>query len=158
MIVVWGSRLYGKVDEVPGLFYVATKFGHLWYIPLIPLGSTLVFRETENGWEGVKIPLSGKSVLIAWLRAGLVLSAIATGVGIIGSLASSEVIGAVTSAIGLGIAVGLFWFTKKAKVITTCDLPRAKDLAQKAGLSDEVMQLLEAQYMAMPASNPIQPG
>jgi hypothetical protein len=39
MIIVWGSRLYGKVDAVPGLFHVATRFGHIWYLPLIPMGS-----------------------------------------------------------------------------------------------------------------------
>ena len=41
MIIVWGTKLYGKVDEVPGMFHVATRFFHLWYIPLVPLSSAV---------------------------------------------------------------------------------------------------------------------
>jgi len=39
MVIVWGSRLYGKVDVVPGFFHVATRFGHVYYLPLIPTQS-----------------------------------------------------------------------------------------------------------------------
>src|SRR5437762_2645960 len=44
MLLVWGSKLYGRVDDVPGMFYVATRFGHLWYLPLIPMGSFVVLE------------------------------------------------------------------------------------------------------------------
>src|SRR5262245_19176349 len=73
MILIYGSRLYGKTDEVKGLFHVATKFGHLWYLPLFPLGSHLVFERTENGWRGVPLSLQWKSVLLAWARTGMVV-------------------------------------------------------------------------------------
>ena len=36
MVFVFGSRLYGKVDEVPGIGHVATKFAHFDYMPLVP--------------------------------------------------------------------------------------------------------------------------
>ena len=68
MIVIHGSRLYGKVDRVPGLFHVATRFFHIYYIPLIPLGSTVVVAETKEGWKGIKVGLSLKSILITWGR------------------------------------------------------------------------------------------
>ena len=80
MLIIYGSRLYGKVDVVPGLFHVETKFGHLWYIPLIPVGSYLVLNKTGDGWNGVQIPMSFKSVCYAWLRAGTLLA------GVIGSI------------------------------------------------------------------------
>jgi hypothetical protein len=49
VIIIWGSRLYGKTDEVPGLVQVATRFGHFDYLPLIPMGSHLIFEETGDG-------------------------------------------------------------------------------------------------------------
>ena len=45
MVYVFGSRLYGKVDNVKGLFHVATKFGHFDYFPLFPMGSW-VYQKT----------------------------------------------------------------------------------------------------------------
>jgi len=72
MLVIYGSRLYGRVDDVPGLFYVATRFGHVFWVPLIPLGSHVVLQELEDGWRGVPIGLSGRSVLAGYLR-GLLL-------------------------------------------------------------------------------------
>ena len=69
MVYVFGSRLYGKVDNVKGLFHVATKFGHFDYFPLFPMGSWLVTEKNGNGWRGVPIPVSLKSVLMGWMRA-----------------------------------------------------------------------------------------
>ena len=78
MILIWGKKLYGKVDRSEGQFYVKTEFGHLWYIPLIPTKSWVILEGTEDGegWRGTPIPMSMKSVLVGWLRAALVLSAI----------------------------------------------------------------------------------
>jgi hypothetical protein len=73
MVYVWGSRLYGKVDSVKGLFYVATKFGHFDYFPLIPMGSWVITEQTGSGWRGVPIPVSVKSILMGWFRAASVL-------------------------------------------------------------------------------------
>ena len=71
MILIFGKRFYGPVDEVSGWFYVATSFWHLWFIPLIPRESWLLFHESAGGggMQGVPIALSWKSVLVAWFRA-----------------------------------------------------------------------------------------
>src|SRR3954468_4659567 len=82
MLIIWGSRLYGKVDEVPGMFHVATKFGHLWYIPLIPIGSHIVLEQSGRSWRGMPVGLSGKSVLAAWLRGGGIAGMIFSAIGI----------------------------------------------------------------------------
>jgi hypothetical protein len=58
MIVFYGSRLYGRVDEAPGLFHVATMFCHLWFLPLVPLRSYLVLRREGRAFERKPIPLS----------------------------------------------------------------------------------------------------
>jgi hypothetical protein len=68
MVIIWGTRLMGKVDAVPGKYFVATQFGHLYYLPLIPKGTYLVFSQNPNGFNGVLIPFSLKSYLLAWLR------------------------------------------------------------------------------------------
>src|SRR4051812_35573400 len=64
--VTWGSKLFGRVDRVPGFFYVATEFAHVWYFPLAPIRSVLVTGENEAGWQGWQIPLNFKSVLLGW--------------------------------------------------------------------------------------------
>ena len=80
MYIVWGSKLMGKCDVVPGLFHVATKFGHVYYIPLIPTGSFVVIEETGKTFRGVPIGLSAKSILLAWARGGTFV------VGLIGAI------------------------------------------------------------------------
>jgi hypothetical protein len=67
MYIVYGTRLYGKCDHVPGLFYIATIFAHVWYIPLFPTKSFLLLDDgTEE--HGVQISMSPKSVLFGWVR------------------------------------------------------------------------------------------
>jgi hypothetical protein len=74
-----GVGFYGKVDRVPGQFYVVTRFFHLyWVLPLFPveLRSYLVFEgpcapEHRICADGVPIPLSIKSLLFAWARGPL---------------------------------------------------------------------------------------
>lgn len=71
MLVITGESLYGKVDQVPGLFYVATRFFYINYIPLVPLGSFVVMEGAEEGEPGRKIGISLKSIVFAWLRMAL---------------------------------------------------------------------------------------
>jgi hypothetical protein len=77
MILIFGTSKFGKTDRLPGLFHVVTEFAHLYYVPLIPLGSTLVMEGTNDQF-GLKIGASGKSVFLGYLRtasfaAGLIL-------------------------------------------------------------------------------------
>jgi len=68
MLIIYGTRLYGRVDAVPGLFFVATRFFHIFWIPLVPLGSHVVLEETDDGFRGVPCGLNGRSVLAAYVR------------------------------------------------------------------------------------------
>jgi hypothetical protein len=74
MAGVSGTRLYGKVDEVPGLGHVATVFFHINFVPLIPTKTWFVLDQTSEGWNGAPISMSGKSVLVAWMRTACVLA------------------------------------------------------------------------------------
>ena len=73
--IAWGQRLFGRVDRVPGRYHVATLCFHFCYAPLVPLGTYLVFSQSMSGmdteFEGVRIPFSLKSWLVAWLRSVL---------------------------------------------------------------------------------------
>jgi hypothetical protein len=72
MFIHVGVGHFGKVDRVPGLFHVKTQFMHVWYFPLVPTGSFLCLEGTakrRGPASGHSIPLSMKSVLVAWARA-----------------------------------------------------------------------------------------
>jgi hypothetical protein len=73
MFLHFGHRNYGKVDVVPDLCYVATRFFHVNFVPLIPLESSIILAGTEkaDNIQGIKTSLSLKSILVAWFRAGL---------------------------------------------------------------------------------------
>ncbi len=145
-ILIWGSRLYGKVDRVADLFHVATKFGHLWYIPLLPLGSWVVLGESGKDWRGVKIPLSGKSVLMAWLRAGLILGGIALLVGgVVGLGGRTPVHAAVALVTGLA-CIGGFAATKLVPTLSRASYERAKQLAELVGLNAAGRLTIEEAY------------
>ena len=145
MVIVWGSRLYGKVDVVPGLFHVATKFGHLWYIPLIPMGSCVVLSQDGSGWRGVPISLSLKSVLMAWARIGLFIMALIasmTVVMIAGDRRPQGLGGAIVFAVVMWTLFGLTWH----KFITRASFNRATQLAQEIGITGQAMAAIQQIY------------
>lgn len=73
MIIIFGQKMYGKVDRVPGLCYVVTQFAHLNFLPLIPTGGYIIIEGTESGGEfrGKPIGLSLKSVFAGYVRVWL---------------------------------------------------------------------------------------
>ena len=70
---VYGQRLYGKVDHVPGMFYVSTMFFHVNYVPLVPLGSYVVLdgSDGDDSFQGTRVGLRFKSILAGYLRGWL---------------------------------------------------------------------------------------
>jgi hypothetical protein len=167
MAVVFGSRLYGKVDHVKGLFHVATKFGHLDYFPLFPMGSWVVTEQSGNGWRGVPIPVSIKSVFMGWLRGVAILMLIGGGIGMVASindfqssrptparvLPSGRVIPARSNsgaaAAGVGVSTGIV-LTALFLLIGSRYVPglgkasprRAEELARLLGFNEDVCQAL----------------
>jgi hypothetical protein len=85
--VIYGSRLYGRVHAVPGVFYVSTRFVHLFFVPLIPTASWIVLDDKKDqGWLGSNRKglalgcIRWSSVGMAWLRLLLLAVAMASGV------------------------------------------------------------------------------
>jgi hypothetical protein len=72
------------VDRVPGVCYVATLFFHINLVPLVPLRSYIIVEPSRRDYfYGEPIPLAWRSVLMAWLRAGLLGTAGASGAAVL---------------------------------------------------------------------------
>jgi hypothetical protein len=143
MVVVWGSGLYGTVDRVPGLCYVATRFGHLWYIPLIPLGSYLILDlPGDSGTRGRSIPLSMKSLLFGWIRAACVIGMVGSAIVVLVNLLSLDRNGDEEE----NLLLSGMWFAGSAAALALTYLlnragtARAVQLGQYLGLSEEAMR------------------
>jgi hypothetical protein len=69
MLLIYGVELYGKVHAREGQ-YIATRFFHVFFLPLLPLGS-VHFLGREPGqahMTKVDLPLHGLSVITAYMR------------------------------------------------------------------------------------------
>jgi hypothetical protein len=156
MIVFFGTRLYGKVDQVPGLFHVATQFFYIQFIPVIPVGSVLVLdqRVSGNASGGVKIGWSGKSILAAWGRLVLLLGGV--GLAIMAAIEGARLLEGkgkgLDCAIGAASAVALLLLLVGSYRFTHAGPERALRIAEKAGLPLEIV----ARHF-MPADVPEEP-
>ena len=57
MVIVYGTRFYGKV-KAAGSSFLATQFVHIYYVPLIPIGTHLILEENAGGsFKGIKSEL-----------------------------------------------------------------------------------------------------
>ena len=68
MILIYGHRLYGRMAKFAGTC-VAARFIHLYYLPLIPIGSFLVLGPAGDGQDRViKIGFHWGSIGLTYLR------------------------------------------------------------------------------------------
>jgi hypothetical protein len=75
-MIVFGVRLFGKAEIVPGVFFIATRFFHICFIPLIPMQSFVIGEDPDGG--GAALPgLHWGSISMAWLRGLLFAGALA---------------------------------------------------------------------------------
>jgi hypothetical protein len=138
-LIVFGTRLFGKVDAVPGMFHVATKFFHINFLPLVPTGSWLVVEQDGSRWRGVEIPVSMKSVAVAWIRFMLCCFALFGFIfGLVGSAPGSLLVGM----LGLGGFIGSYYWSWIAKA----DGERAVELAQLAGMGQDAVDHIRRVY------------
>jgi hypothetical protein len=145
MIIIYGSKLYGKVDVVPGLFHVETKFGHLWYIPLIPVESYVVFGKSGENFNGIKIPMSFKSICYAWLRAGTLVAAIVSLVMVLSESKNGPSEWVTPAIVGLS-ALATCLVLSFHKGSTHASRQRAYQIGQKIGMSPEGYVILDQIY------------
>jgi hypothetical protein len=72
MMFVWGTRWYGTVDRC-GRQFAATRFFHMWFLPVIPLGTMWVTEDHGIGYQGHAMRWSLKSIAAAYLRSSLLV-------------------------------------------------------------------------------------
>ncbi len=144
MIFIYGTRVYGRVDRVPGFFHVVTRFDHLWYLPLIPRGSFLI-QENLGKEFGLPLPLSFKSILMSWVRVAVfLLNIVAVCIAIaIWDLSSEQRAVAVTLVVG---AVALFWLVSYSPWFIRASYRRACQLRELAGLPEAVQDEIDELY------------
>ncbi|HEY1379502.1 MAG TPA: hypothetical protein VGF55_22050 [Gemmataceae bacterium] len=139
MFIHFGQQLMGKVDQVPGLFYVSTRFFCFQFLPVIPLGSVLVMDGSEkNGkYRGRPIALSGKSVLFAWSRAALIVAGIGLAIGGVVQLGERQ--DAVAGGGLLASAASLWVLCRLSYRLSQAGAERAVRLAGEACIPPEVV-------------------
>ena len=141
MVIVWGTRLVGKTDVVPGMFYVTTSFGHINYLPLIPKESYVMLTVPGSEGHGVPLPTSWKSVLLAWARILLFLPCvIATGAA--GGMFIDRTPGWLNAMAIAGAMWAAFWFIMWSKYCNHASARRAYELAEHIGLNERGMAQL----------------
>jgi hypothetical protein len=149
MVIIWGSMNAGKVDQAPGgMFHVMTQFGHVYYLPLIPTGSYLVLEQNADGFQGMPIPLSFKSILTAWLRAGSIVAMIVTVIMTMIFLADIKAnpVAWVLPILACLAAFATVFLTYKLKFFTQASYERAKELAGMLGMNEVGLLMLEVAY------------
>ncbi|GAB5440350.1 MAG: hypothetical protein Fues2KO_06990 [Fuerstiella sp.] len=156
MMIVWGSGNYGRCDTVPGLCHVVTRFGHLYYVPLIPTATYAVISEDSDGFRGATIPMSLKSVMLAWSRAVLLLGSIAGIVLLIMGLVSEIQRGPTMIAGGAVLAFCgvLLLATYRLQTFNIASRQRALELAELLGIDEEGLQTIGEMYDAMETPTP----
>jgi hypothetical protein len=100
MIVIYGTGFYGKVDDHGGQHQL-TKFFHIYYVPLIPVGTLWSMQRLDDGYQGHAVKMSGKSVLAGYARVWGPLAAI-------GGIVTGGV-GGIAAAVGLGALSAWSW-------------------------------------------------
>lgn len=145
-MIVFGDEYYATVDWVPGLFYVRTRFLHIWYFPIVPRESYLFLDEDlpADSLQGCQIPMSFKSICLAWFRAGLVVGAMmifmlgCTFISLaINNGAVAAYILAAAAWLLMIILVSLFPISSMFRSAT---LSRAIELGKRAGIPQETVE------------------
>ena len=158
-MVLYGQRSYGKVDAVPGVGHVVTRFYHVNFLPLIPNESWIVTsRDGQLVWRA-RIPLSLKSVLVGWTRG------VATAVGLAATILSIALATDVEVSVRTDLTLAAVAVTAWAVLVTSRVVPainrasyaRACELAKLAGLHQSRIEALAAAYGQPPPTFGFQP-
>jgi hypothetical protein len=157
MFIVSGTTNAGKVDQVLDLMHVVTQFWHLYYVPLIPTNSIVVLGQDSAGeLQGVIIPISVKSMLVGWLRAGCVVAMIAAvvmiGLALEGPPKPGKELPWQVPVLMASLAAVVLFVSYRLQFITQASYERAVELGQLAQLNDMGMLMIEIAYGRMTAA------
>jgi hypothetical protein len=146
MVIISGTRMAGKVDAIPRIGYVSTRFFHLYWVPLLPLESFLVFSEDGDNINGVPLGLQWKSVLVGWLRGASWLTMVVAPVLAVLTFADHHHIQGSIALASWALAAALLPLLHYFPGIREASYERAIELAERTGLSPESRLMLEVAY------------
>ncbi len=142
-MIIFGGRLFGKVDEVPGVAHVATKFFHVNFIPLLPLSSWVVLHGSQksgllgSSWRGFELSgIRWGSALMGWLRCGLVIGCAALALVGLASMGESRWQGAAALLLAAA-AGGALWYSYR---LTRATAESLRSLSQDANCPADFIQ------------------
>jgi len=148
MIFIVGERLYGKVDYVPDLFAVKTRFMHVFWFPIIPLHSHLVLSRSPQSFP---VPWRWKSVLLAWFRAWSIAFALWFVIFVLLALLGKMPGEGLNWIVALGLAVTCFSLFVVSLFFSRASPRRALTLAGLAGIDPERVARRFPHYPNMPS-------
>ena len=101
-----GTKLFGRVDDLDEHRYVATMFHHIFGVPVAYQGTYLITGAGVSEYDGVRLPLSWKSIGFAYLRTLLFV------VVVVGALAGIDAVfeRSLASAGVAALSLGMAWF------------------------------------------------
>lgn len=143
ILLFCGARAYGRTDVVPRTFYVATRFVHIFFVPLIPMGSLLVFHGQGDPLTGIPIPLSAKSVLLGWIRGACVVFTVFPATL---ATAPGPGVNRVACLVIAGVAASVLVASYAVRRINRPTYERAHQLALLAGLTEPAIAQLRREY------------
>ena len=143
---VFGTRLFGQADRVPGLFCVRTKFFHVNFIPLFPLASYLVFEEKGSEGRGIELKkLRWNSVLLAWVRTPLwIAGAVGAVIGLVEGIGVQHDWQTAAPVLGIALVACAAWYASYR--LSAASFERASELARTAGLPPPFIAALEQRF------------
>jgi hypothetical protein len=66
-VVIWGERTYGRIEEFEGTC-VATRMGHLYFVPIGPHRGQLVFKDAQGRERAFTTRIDRRSLLVVYAR------------------------------------------------------------------------------------------
>lgn len=143
MIIVYGTRCYGRADVIEGMGHVTCRFVHIMFVPLIPI-QTLFLTGDDTG---IKLPFSFKAAASGWLRAGAMLTGLGMLAGAVASFADGEpILGAAALVVAL-LGFGAF---PLGLIFGKCSPMRRAESMAMLGMSPEPMHAPMPAYPQQP--------
>ncbi|MBI5547845.1 MAG: hypothetical protein HY901_28515 [Deltaproteobacteria bacterium] len=140
-MIVYGTRLFGEVDKVPGVLWVRTQFFHLNFLPLVPTASYLMFGPEQ----GVQLPaIQWRSVLACWGRVAIILAGCGGLVAGLGSLGDPDNQPVVVGGLFFSALCGVgFWLSYR---LTRATRERARELCAMVDVDENTKRQIERHF------------
>jgi hypothetical protein len=128
MIIVYGTRLFGRADAVEGVGHVCCRFVHVMLVPLVPIETLFVLPDGR----GMKLPFSFKAAASGWLRGGALITGTGCLVAALANLASGELLLGIVCGVVGGLSLGAFPFW--GWIFGMCSAARRDELLRMLGV------------------------